>query len=175
MVWLLYLTNNDLSSINGDFFSSNSKPNTFLAISSNRALSFNTDFNIVKVLCSGSEVLVNASVKEVRREGRLNVAKSMKKLGGKRKTSVAALGKSEESKSGPDIARSVEEPGGGRQEIFIAALLPTAQVAPDRPLLSSFLINTPAQVSSSLLVFFTLLIYLCFSQIWNLVIEKKSD
>lgn len=129
MVRLLFLTNDDYSS-------SNSKLSAFFAISFNRVLFSNRNFDIVEVFCNGARVLVDALVKKVRQEGGSSTAKSIKELNGRRKTFVAILKKSEESKSGPVGANSVNKHNGGRKETFVTALGPTPQIAPRPPMLS---------------------------------------
>lgn len=63
----------------------------------------------------------------------------MEEPGNRRETFITILGKFEEDKGGPVGVRSVERSGGSREETFVAALGPTAQVALRPHLLSLFL------------------------------------
>lgn len=50
----------------------------------------------------------------------------MKELGGRKKTSIAALRKSKEDKDRPGGAKSVEKPDSSRRETFVVASGPIA-------------------------------------------------
>lgn len=86
------MTESNITFIYDDFLFSDSKPNIFLAISSNRALFFDRDFDVVKVLYGNTRVLVDVSVKKVKQKDGLNAARSIKESGSRKKTFVAVSG-----------------------------------------------------------------------------------
>lgn len=104
------------------------------------------DFDILEVFCGGAKVLVDASVKEIRRKNGSIVAKSMKKFGSKEETFIAVFGKFEENKSGLGGAKSVKKSSGGGRETFVAVLSSMAQVAQRLSLLSLSLPDTSTNI-----------------------------
>lgn len=107
----------------------------------------NRNFGIIEVFYDSTKVLVNVSVKKVKQKGRSNTAKSMEELGGRKETFLAVLGKSEEVKGWPSIAKSIKKPGGGKKETSIVALSPIAKLALDPLLRLLFLANMITQIS----------------------------
>ena len=103
-------------------FLSNSKPNTFLVIISNRTLFHNKDSDIFEIFHGSAKVLVDVSVKEVRKESGLSLERSLEVSGNRKWTFLATLKKFKKSKDRPSITKSVEEPSNGKKKTFVAII-----------------------------------------------------